>query len=169
MRTILLRYSDPKDPSPSPSSSPTTSPRTSPSTPSRFPTDTRGFFYLHAAQDTHGRLLPATQLRFRLLPTADPAHFASGTDLTQPCGARWAQPLDKLLRYPMYQPLMYKDVEIKIVVDTAGKIVWVTGGSVSFDERKQFSEFPHELQAPSHTSTRKMKRMRYTASGKAKY
>ncbi|TFK17627.1 hypothetical protein FA15DRAFT_675955 [Coprinopsis marcescibilis] len=104
MRTVLLRYSDPKDPSPIPSPSPSSSP--SSRIPSRFPTDTRGFFYLHAAQDTHGRLLPSTQLRFRLLPTADPAHFASGTDLTQPCGARWAQPLDKLLRYPMYQPLL---------------------------------------------------------------
>ncbi|KAI0044820.1 hypothetical protein FA95DRAFT_1608224 [Auriscalpium vulgare] len=46
----------------------------------RFPTDTRGFLYFHA---------PSREVRFRLLASNDPRHFAKGTDLALPSGEAW--------------------------------------------------------------------------------
>ncbi|KAI0044823.1 hypothetical protein FA95DRAFT_1680916 [Auriscalpium vulgare] len=45
-----------------------------------FPTDTRGFLYFHA---------PSREVRFRLLASNDPRHFAKGTDLALPSGEAW--------------------------------------------------------------------------------
>ncbi|TFK22305.1 hypothetical protein FA15DRAFT_671686 [Coprinopsis marcescibilis] len=125
MATVLMRYTDLKGPTRVVCS--------------RFPPNSKGFFYLYAPQDEKGRILPTAQLRFRLLDSPEPERFSEGTDLLQPTGEVWAESLAKLFRYPTYQPLlrvMVQDGSLpKHVYDRVEQLVLKrTGGLNRFDE-----------------------------------
>jgi hypothetical protein len=56
-----------------------------------FPEGTQGFLYYHLPKD--GAPPTASELRFRVTPTNDPASFAQGSDLLHPNGLPWGIPL----------------------------------------------------------------------------
>ncbi|KZP18710.1 hypothetical protein FIBSPDRAFT_863495 [Athelia psychrophila] len=55
---------------------------------SRFPAGSAGFLYYHA----HPDLPAASEVRFRITPTADPATWAAGQDLLRTDGTPWSFP-----------------------------------------------------------------------------
>lgn len=54
----------------------------------RFPAEAAGFLYYHS----HPDLPAASEVRFRITPTADPAAWASGRDLLRTDGTPWSFP-----------------------------------------------------------------------------
>jgi hypothetical protein len=56
-----------------------------------FPEGTQGFLYYRLPKD--GAPPTASELRFRVTPTNDPASFAQGSDLLHPNGLPWGIPL----------------------------------------------------------------------------
>jgi hypothetical protein len=62
-----------------------------------FPAGTAGFFYVHVPAPEHPI---GAQLRFRLVPSPDPAHFAAGTDLRTPAGRVWQRAVPALVAHP---------------------------------------------------------------------
>lgn len=61
-----------------------------------FPVNTRGFFYYRA----HPSVPEGGSLRFRVVPSRDPAHFATGADLETEFGTPWQIPLVAIATQP---------------------------------------------------------------------
>jgi hypothetical protein len=57
---------------------------------------TTGFLYVHVPEPEHP---VGAHLRFRLVPTSDPAGFAAGHDLRTPAGTVWQRWLPSLIRH----------------------------------------------------------------------
>ncbi|KAG6873065.1 hypothetical protein C0995_003371 [Termitomyces sp. Mi166 len=67
-----------------------------------FPPSTQGFLYMY----TDPRLpILASQIRFRITPSNDPAQFASGTDLVDPHGEPWTLSALDLAYYARFEHL----------------------------------------------------------------
>jgi hypothetical protein len=69
--------------------------------PPPFPPGTAGFLYAHTVPGHPA----AGAVRMRLVPTRDPTHFATGTDLLLPNGLPWAAPFPVLARAQKNRPL----------------------------------------------------------------